>query len=210
MKIILIQDVPNLGEEGDICEVANGYGRNYLLPKKFAVLFSKQNNAIIESRREAIEKRKEDKRVAAQGLKERLESEEISITMPAGESGKLFGSVTNATIAEYLEKKGIEVERKRIEVPSHNIKLTGNYEVKVKLYDQQTAIVKLEIKGENQGKEAAVAADEPKKKAEKEEKKAAEESSEAPAEEAPVEEAPAEEAPAEEAPAEEAEDQTEK
>ena len=61
MKIILIQDVPSLGEEGDICEVANGYGRNYLLPKKLAVPFSKQNRAIIESRREAIEKRKEEK-----------------------------------------------------------------------------------------------------------------------------------------------------
>ncbi len=95
MKVILNQDVVGLGEEGDIKEVASGYARNYLLPRKLAVLHSKENLANLERRRTAIETRKQEKRVEAQSLKERLEAEEVRIVAPAGENGKLFGSVNN-------------------------------------------------------------------------------------------------------------------
>jgi len=149
MKIILNQDVPNLGEEGDVCEVAEGYGRNFLLPKKLAVPYNKSTVAVFKSRKNAIEKRKEEKRQQALSLKERLEDEEIVLTMPAGESGKLFGSVTNATIMEELEKKGVSVEKKRIEVPEHTIKQIGDYSVRVKLYDNESAEIKVSVQKED-------------------------------------------------------------
>ncbi len=147
MKVILNEDVINLGEEGDICDVANGYGRNYLVPKSLAVPYTKQNLALFDHRRDAIEKRKEEKRNAARSLKEQLEAEPLIIQRPAGETGKLFGSVSNATLVEELEKKGISLERKRVDLPQHNLKMIGNYPVRVKLYDNEVAQLQLTIEG---------------------------------------------------------------
>ncbi len=139
MKVILNHDVAGLGEEGDIRDVTNGYARNYLIPKKFALAYTKHNLTQIESRRAAIEQRKEEKRKEAMGIKERLESEELTFTMPAGDSGKLFGSVNNAMVVQELENRGYTIEKKRIEVPEHNIRVVGNYTVKVKLYGNEEA-----------------------------------------------------------------------
>jgi large subunit ribosomal protein L9 len=139
MKVILNQDITGLGEEGDIREVANGYARNYLLPKSLALPYTKQNLTQLETRRAAIESRKEEKRREAMSIKERLESEELVFTMPAGESGKLFGSVNNATVVQELEKRGYSIEKKRVEVPEHNIRMIGNHIVKVKLYGNEEA-----------------------------------------------------------------------
>ena len=150
MKIILIQDMSGLGEEGDIREVADGYARNFLIPKKLAISYNKNSLSILEQRRGAIEKRKEVKRSEAMSLKERLETVELQFSMPAGESGKLFGSVNNAMIAQELEKKGFSLERKRIEVPEHNIRLVGNYTVKVKLYGSEEASIKVAVERSSQ------------------------------------------------------------
>jgi large subunit ribosomal protein L9 len=139
MKVILNQDVAGLGEEGDIKEVANGYARNYLLPKNFALPYTKQNLTQLETRRAAIESRKEEKRREAMSIKERLESEELVFSVPAGDSGKLFGSVNNAMVVQELEKRGYSIEKKRVEVPEHNIRMIGNYTVKVKLYGTEEA-----------------------------------------------------------------------
>jgi large subunit ribosomal protein L9 len=139
MKVILNQDVPGLGEEGDIKEVASGYARNYLLPQNFALPYTKQNLTQLETRRTAIESRKEEKRREAMSVKERLESEELTFSMPAGDSGKLFGSVNNAMVVQELEKRGYSIEKKRVEVPEHNIRMIGNYTVKVKLYGNEEA-----------------------------------------------------------------------
>ncbi|MDR1933178.1 MAG: 50S ribosomal protein L9 [Spirochaetales bacterium] len=144
-KVILVTDVKNLGEEGDIREVARGYARNYLLPGKFVVPYNKGNLALIEGRRAAIEKKKEEKRQQALGLKERIEGTFLKIVMPMGENGRLFGSVTNATIADELGRTGITVERKRVEVPDHTIKSQGNYKVKVRLYENQEAILTVAV-----------------------------------------------------------------
>ena len=146
MKVILNQDIQNLGEEGDVKSVASGYGRNFLLPKGMAVPFTKKYINIFEQRKEQILKKKEEKKQQAQGLKERIEViEGLVITMPAGESGKLFGSVNNSVIADALAKEGISVEKKKIEIPAHNIKMTGNYTIKVRLYNNQTASLKIVI-----------------------------------------------------------------
>ena len=150
MKIILNQDVVGLGEEGDIREVADGYARNYLLPHKLAVPHSRQNLAQFSSRKSAIEGRKEEKRKEAMGLKERLEAEEFLFTMPAGESGKLFGSVSGAVLAQELEKRGYVIEKKRIEVPEHHIRQTGTFAVKVKLYGNEEAALKVVVEAAKQ------------------------------------------------------------
>ena len=150
MKIILNQDVVGLGEEGDIREVADGYARNYLLPRKLAVPHSRQNLAQLSSRKSAIEGRKEEKRKEAMGLKERLEAEEFLFTMPAGESGKLFGSVSGALLAQELEKRGFPIEKKRIEVPEHHIRQTGTFAVKVKLYGNEEAALKVVVEAAKQ------------------------------------------------------------
>ena len=143
MKIILSNDVINLGEEGDVREVANGFARNYLLPKKLAVAYNRENLRVLESRRTAIESRKEEKRNTALGLKERLEAEQIKFAMTAGDNGKLFGSVTSSLIGEELDKLGFDIDRRRIEVPEGHIRFTGEYTVRIKLYGQEEAKINL-------------------------------------------------------------------
>jgi large subunit ribosomal protein L9 len=145
VKVILSQDILNLGEEGDVREVAAGYARNYLLPRKLAAAHTRQNLQVFESRRSHIEKRKEVKRTEASGLAERLQAEELKFAMPAGENGKLFGSVNAAMIGEELGKRGYEIERKRIEIPDNHIRQVGTYTIKVKLYGQQEAPIKVVV-----------------------------------------------------------------
>ncbi len=157
MKIILNEDVYNLGEEGDVCEVANGYARNYLLPQGLGVAYNKQNLAVFESRKEAIEKRKEEKRKTAQSLKQQLEDISLTVKMPAGETGKLFGSVNNAVIAAALEKEGINVEKKKIEVASSSIKMVGKYTVLIKLYSGEIAKIEVNVASTDGKAEAALA-----------------------------------------------------
>ncbi|MBI9101377.1 MAG: 50S ribosomal protein L9 [Spirochaetales bacterium] len=155
MKVILNQDVHNLGEEGDIKDVAPGYARNYLIPQDLAVLHNKANVALFEHRRAAIEKRKEEKRLAALSLKEQLNGIELTIEMTSGETGKLFGSVTSANVAEELQKQGHQIERKRIELPEHALKNVGTYEFKIKLYDSHVAELTLIITSPESRKRAA-------------------------------------------------------
>src|SRR5271157_2052420 len=147
MKVILNQDMIGLGEEGDIKDVAAGYARNFLLPKKLAVPHTREFLASMEHRRVAIDKRKAEKRLEAAGLKERLEAEEVRFSVPAGENGKLFGSVNNTNVAVELEKKGFQIEKKRIEIPEHAIRSIGTYKIKVKLYDKEEAVIKLVVEG---------------------------------------------------------------
>jgi len=106
MKVILNQDISNLGEEGEIKDVARGYARNYLIPKKLVMPYTREALSMLESRRETIEQRREEKRKAAMDIKTRLETEPLVIEMPAGDRGRLFGSVTSATIAEALAAGG--------------------------------------------------------------------------------------------------------
>lgn len=145
MKVILNQDLSNLGEEGDVKVVADGYGRNYLIPKGIAVAYSKANIEIFRQKKNAIEARKETKRTEALSLKEKLTGEAITFTMPVGENGKLFGAITSANIVEELAKSGISVEKKKIEVPEHSIKVIGTYTVKVKLYAGEVADLKVVV-----------------------------------------------------------------
>ena len=204
MKIILNQDVVNLGEEGDVVVVKDGYARNYLLPTGAAVLYNKTNAAIFASRAAQIEKRKAEKRALSASLKEKLDATVVNLVVTAGESGKLFGSITAAMVQEALSKQGIEVERKKIEVATHAIKMVGTYSVVVHLYENEVSHVKLVVESEAMVKERKAKEAKEKAEAEAKAKAEAEAAEKAAAEAAAAEEAVAEEAVAEEAVAEEA------
>ena len=148
MKIILKQDVYNLGEEGDICDVADGYARNYLITQKIAVVHNNMNLAELKSKASAIAKRKEEKRKDALSIKEKIEEISLVIKVSAGDSGKLFGAVTGATIVEALAKEGVHIEKRKLDIPTHTIKVVGNYSVKVRLYENETADLKIVVENE--------------------------------------------------------------
>ena len=182
MKVILYTDVKHLGEMGDVKNVANGYARNFLFPHMYAVPYNDQTVAYFESRKEEIEARKEQKRKDAASLKDKLEALTVELKMPAAANGKLFGSVSALTVAEFLAKNGFEIERKRIEIPGNTIKSVGNYHCTIHLYEAANAEVKIAVtaqEDENAKKE------EPKKA--KKEEAAPAENAEAPAEEAKAE-----------------------
>ncbi len=145
MKVILNVDIANLGEEGDVCDVKPGYARNYLLPRGMVLLDNTQNRALFESRRSDIEKRRQQKADAARSQREKIEAEPLVISMPAGENGRLFGSVTPATIVEQLGKAGMSVEKRNIDVPEKTIKTLGTYKVRVKLYGEEEAQLTVQV-----------------------------------------------------------------
>jgi large subunit ribosomal protein L9 len=145
MKVILNKDIDALGEEGDVKDVAKGYARNFLFPRELALPYTQKMINLINGRRAEIETRREQKRLDARGLKEKLDTLEISFSMPAGANGKLYGSVTNQTIAEELEKNGFQIERKRIEITGSGIKNVGKYKAAVKLYENQNAEITVTI-----------------------------------------------------------------
>ncbi len=158
MKVILNKDISNLGEEGDIKDVARGYARNFLIPKQLVMPYTREALAILESRRERLDVRREEKQKAALDIKTRLESEDLVLEMPAGERGRLFGSVTSATIVDALAAQGITVERRRLEIPDKTIKSVGTTRVRVRLYGEEEAELKVVVRAVgSKGKEAAVA-----------------------------------------------------
>jgi len=149
MKVILNKDLAPLGEEGDVKDVAKGYARNYLFPRGIALPYNERTVKLFESRREEIEARKTQKRNDAAGLKEKLESLDLSITMPAGANGKLYGAVTSQTVADELAKHGYQIERKRVELAAGaNIKNIGKYKVVVKLYESAAAELTVTVLGQ--------------------------------------------------------------
>jgi large subunit ribosomal protein L9 len=172
MRVILNQDVPNLGELGDIKEVAPGYARNFLFPRSLAFAHTAKTVALFEKRRAEIEGLKQRKRDASSGLKEKIEAEEISVTVPAGANGKLYGAVTAHTVADELAKKGIEIERKKIEVQGHSIKSVGTYKVLIRLYEKDEATLKLVVVGQAVKSETPQEAPRPRRRRYEEEQQA--------------------------------------
>ena len=157
MKVILNVDVKSLGEEGDVKNVANGYARNFLLPRNLAVPYNEATVAIFEGRKAEIEARKEQKRKDSASTKEKLEAASIELAMPAAANGKLYAAVTSHVVAEALAKLGFEIERKRIDIPGSSIKTVGSFKATVKLYEAQTAEITVAVKAqvvEAEGKEA--------------------------------------------------------
>jgi len=144
MKVILRRDMDEMGLEGAIINVKEGYARNYLIPQGFALVADKSNIKLIDMQKKKIEGKRLKAKEDAEKLVKDLESIVITISQKVGEEDKLYGSVTSMDIAGEIEKKGFAIDRKKI-VLDKPIKTLGEFEVKVKLHPQVTATVKVVV-----------------------------------------------------------------
>lgn len=145
MKVILLEDVKNVGKKGEIKEVKPGFARNALLPKNLAIEASKENMKNWEEEQERIRLEDEKNTEEAKNIKADLEKETIKIKFKGSENGKLFGSVTNIDIQDKIkELKGYDLDKRKIELKK-SIKEAGVYDVKIKLYGNVDANVKIEV-----------------------------------------------------------------
>ena len=143
MEVLLIENVANLGVRGDVVNVKDGYARNFLLPRKKALPVTAGNKRQIELEKERAQKLRAKELAEAQDLKTRLEAVSLAVTKKAGENGHLFGSVTNADVAEMLKAKGFEVEKQAISLP--HVKELGSFVVEIRLYTGVHAKLSLEV-----------------------------------------------------------------
>ena len=147
MEVILKEDVANLGHRGDVVKVADGYGRNFLLPRKLALQATLANKAVIEQMKAAAERRSATEKVQAQELVAKLEPLTLAFTRKSGENGQLFGSVTSADIASELAAKGFDVDRRKIQL-AEPIKSLGDFTISVKLHREVTAHLRVNVAAE--------------------------------------------------------------
>ncbi len=148
MEIVLLEDIPNLGHIGDIVRVRDGYARNFLIPRKKALLASRNNVKALEHQKRVAAKKLEKARGSAEQIKDAIERVELSFTQKVGENGKLFGSVTNIMIAEALREKNIEIDRHNIK--TEPIRAVGSFKVPVKLHRDVTATARVVVVGESE------------------------------------------------------------
>jgi large subunit ribosomal protein L9 len=144
MKVILQKDVSNLGDAGDLKDVADGYARNFLLPNRLAIRANDGSTKVIEHQRKLAAVKKDKRVKSMQEIAKAIESKELQILVKVGENDKLFGSVTSLDIANALKKEGIEIDKRKIEIPEH-IKALGNYQAKVKLADGVNTSIKIKV-----------------------------------------------------------------
>jgi large subunit ribosomal protein L9 len=152
MRVILQQEVANLGKVGDQVSVRAGYGRNFLLPQGIAVLATQKNIADFEARRAELEKIAAEVLANAKKRAEKLAELEVVITAQAGDEGKLFGSVGPRDVAESISQaggaKGIQVEKKEVIMPEGPIRQTGEFTLTLKLHSEVSVPVKVKVVGE--------------------------------------------------------------
>jgi large subunit ribosomal protein L9 len=144
MEVILREHVDNLGRRGDVVKVAEGYARNYLLPRKLALAVTQANKRQVERERAAAEVRDAEERSGAEALAQRMGQVDIEIARRVGEKDTMYGSVTTADIAQALLAKGFEVEKRKIALPDA-IKSVGEHTVPVKIHRDVTAQVKIRV-----------------------------------------------------------------
>jgi large subunit ribosomal protein L9 len=147
MKLIMLKEVDGVGEVGELVEVADGYGRNFLLPKGFAVAATARNKRQIEHEQRLREHRVARARQEAQTLAQQLQTVECHFSRKAGEEGKLFGSVTAMDLADKLKEAGYEVDRRRIQL-DQPLKSLGNFTVPIRLQAAVSAEIKVSIVAE--------------------------------------------------------------
>jgi large subunit ribosomal protein L9 len=144
MEVILRDHVDNVGKRGDVVKVADGYARNYLLPRKLALPATDANKHWIARERKISEAREGEERVAAEALAERLVALDLQVSRKVGDNDAMYGSVTNADIAELLKEKGFDIDRRKILLPDA-IRTIGESHVPVKLHRDVTAQLKLNV-----------------------------------------------------------------
>jgi large subunit ribosomal protein L9 len=147
MEVILKEDVANLGHRGDVVKVADGYGRNFLLPRKLALQATLANKAVIEQMKSAAIRRSATEKAQAEELVTKLQPVVLTFTRKSGENGQLFGSVTSSDLAAELETKGFDIDRRKIQL-ADPLKALGNYDVAIKLHREVTAHVKVKVLGD--------------------------------------------------------------
>jgi len=147
MEVILKEDVPKLGARGEVVKVAEGYGRNYLLPRKLAIEATAANRAVIEQMKQASARRAERERADAQALAGNFEGVSLTFYRKAGEREHLFGSVTSGDIAEELEQRGFNVDRRKIVLPEP-LKTVGEFTVPIRLHKDVATSVKVVVEKE--------------------------------------------------------------
>ena len=147
MEVILKEDVPKLGHRGEVVKVAEGYGRNYLLPRKLAVEATSANKAVIEQMKQSAIRKSAAEKADSEALSKQLEGVSLSFQRKAGEKDHLFGSVTSADIAEALEHKGFNIDRRKIHL-NEPLKNLGEFEVPVRLHREVTSKIKVTVEKE--------------------------------------------------------------
>ncbi len=147
MEVILKEDVSNLGSRGDVIKVADGYGRNFLLPRKLAIEASVGNKKVIEQMRAAALRRSAKEKAQAEELSKQFEGLSVSFQRKSGENDQLFGSVTSGDLADALQKKGFSLDRRKIQL-HEPLKTLGEFMVPVKLHREVTAHLKVIIEKE--------------------------------------------------------------
>jgi large subunit ribosomal protein L9 len=159
MEVILKEDINKLGHRGDVVKVAEGYGRNFLIPKKLAIEATPGNKAVIEQMKAAAVRKSAKEKDSAAELGKQLEGVTVEFTRKSGEHEQLFGSVTSADIAHALEGKGFTIDRRKIDLDAP-LKNVGEFKVPVKLHREVTVTVNAIVKKEATEEAAAPAAEE--------------------------------------------------
>jgi large subunit ribosomal protein L9 len=147
MEVILKEDVNKLGSRGDLVKVAEGYGRNYLLPRKLAIEASAGNKAVIEQMKAASVRRSAKEKVQAEELSKQFDGVSVSFQRRTGEQDQLFGSVTSGDIADALAKKGFTLDRRKIQL-HEPLKTLGEFTIPVKLHKEVTTHLKVVVEKE--------------------------------------------------------------
>jgi large subunit ribosomal protein L9 len=147
MEVILKEDVVNLGFRGEVVKVADGYARNYLLPRKLAMQATETNKAVIEQMKAAAARRSATEKAKAEEFAVKLDAVSLAFTRKVGEAGHLFGSVTSADIAAGLAAQGIEVDRRKVQL-GEPLKSVGEFTVAIRLHREVTAHLKVKVQGE--------------------------------------------------------------
>ena len=147
MEVILRADVDKLGRRGDVVKVTEGYGRNFLLPRGLALAVTEANKAMIAKERKAHEAKLAKEKVEFQSLADRIGSLRFVAPRKVGENDVLYGSVTSGDIAEFLKGKGIEIDKRKVQL-EEPIKHLGDHEVKIKLHPEVVATLKLMVSKE--------------------------------------------------------------
>jgi large subunit ribosomal protein L9 len=148
MEVILKEDVPSLGSRGDVVKVAEGYGRNYLLPRKLAIVATAGNKSVIEQMKAASVRRSAKEKTQAEELSKQFDGLSVSFTRKSGENDQLFGSVTSGDIAEALAKKSFDIDRRKIQL-HEPLKTVGEFTVPIKLHKDVTTHLKVVIEKES-------------------------------------------------------------
>jgi len=147
MEVILKEDVEKLGHRGDIVKVAEGFGRNFLLPRKLAIEASRANKAVIEQMKAAAVRKSAKEKTGAEALAQQLNDVQLTFERKTGEKDHLFGSVTSSDIATALEAKGFKIDRRKVHLDDP-LKSLGEFHVPVKLHRDVTAHVKVTVNRE--------------------------------------------------------------